>query len=324
MGLAANSAAGSATENAVDLAANSAAGSAAENAAGSAAENAVGLAVGGAREPQTTRDTDTVNQEHLENVFLGGAFLTGMAKVNGYAIGASAALDEAHTRHYAELLVEKAGKSLDSNVQRAATELQDQLDFGSAPTEKDIGHLVSVLDKAGETNVVDNVIREVEHDPLDTKNMESATEENAENGQVVEAEEDVADFDDLYEQMYPDSVDPYSKIRYNSDGTIVVTDDWTNIAHPRVNAKYRPNAVVDVISHQGQRDRIIYDENGYFKTFIHGGDHGLPKYHQYGEHGEHVHEFTWIPGEKHPREITRELTDLERIQYADIIKEGRR
>ena len=112
-----------------------------------------------------------------------------MAKVNGYAIGASAALDEAHTRHYAELLVEKAGKSLDSNVQRAATELQDQLDFGSAPTEKDIGHLVSVLDKAGETNVVDNVIREVEHDPLDTKNMESATEENAENGQVVEAEE---------------------------------------------------------------------------------------------------------------------------------------
>ena len=127
-------------------------------------------------------------------------FLTGMAKVNGYAIGASAALDEAHTRHYAELLVEKAGKSLDSNVQRAATELQDQLDFGSAPTEKDIGHLVSVLDKAGETNVVDNVIREVEHDPLDTKNMESATEENAENGQVVEAEEDVADFDDLYER----------------------------------------------------------------------------------------------------------------------------
>ena len=283
-----------------------------------------GFGGGGAREPQTTRDTDTVNQEHLENVFLGGAFLTGMAKVNGYAIGASAALDEAHTRHYAELLVEKAGKSLDSNVQRAATELQDQLDFGSAPTEKDIGHLVSVLDKAGETNVVDNVIREVEHDPLDTKNMESATEENAENGQVVEAEEDVADFDDLYEQMYPDSVDPYSKIRYNSDGTIVVTDDWTNIAHPRVNAKYRPNAVVDVISHQGQRDRIIYDENGYFKTFIHGGDHGLPKYHQYGEHGEHVHEFTWIPGEKHPREITRELTDLERIQYADIIKEGRR
>ena len=148
--------------------------------------------------------------------------------------------------------------------------------------------------------------------------------QNAKNGQVVEAEEDVADFDDLYEQMYPDSVDPYSKIRYNSDGTIVVTDDWTNIAHPRVNAKYRPNAVVDVISHQGQRDRIIYDENGYFKTFIHGGDHGLPKYHQYGEHGEHVHEFTWIPGEKHPREITRELTDLERIQYADIIKEGRR
>ena len=76
-------------------------------------------------------------------------FLTGMAKVNGYAIGASAALDEAHTRHYAELLVEKAGKSLDSNVQRAATELQDQLDFGSAPTEKDIGCLLYTSGRTG-------------------------------------------------------------------------------------------------------------------------------------------------------------------------------
>lgn len=92
----------------------------------------------------------------------------------------------------------------------------------------------------------------------------------------------------------------------------------------KVLPRFKPNAVVDIISHQGQHDRVIYDENGHFKTFIHGGDHGLPKFHQYGNHGEHVHEFIWIPGEKHPREITRELTDLERIQYADIIKEGKR
>ena len=144
---------------------------------------------------------------------------------------------------------------------------------------------------------------------------------NAKNGQVVEAEEDAADFDDLYEQMYPDSVDPYSKIRYNSDGTIVVTDDWTNRAHPRINAKYRPNAVVDVVSHQGQHDRIIYDENGYFKTFIHGGDHNQPKYHQYGEHGEHAHDVIFDPVTwKMIDKIDRELTAEERIQHADIIR----
>ena len=268
----------------------------------------------------------TVSKESLGDAFLGGVFLAGVARINGYVMGTSAALDEAHTRHYAEILAKEAGKSNDSNVQRAATELQDQLDFGSAPTEKDVGHLVSVLDKAGETSVVDNVIREVEQAPLDTRKAENAIVENAENGKVVEAAEadEAADFDDIYEQVYPDSIDLYSKIRYNPDGTIVVTDDWTNRAHPHITPQYRPNAVVDIISHQGQHDRVIYDENGHFKTFIHGGDHGLPKFHQYGNYGEHVHEFIWIPGEKHPREITRELTDLERIQYADIIKEGKR
>ena len=93
----------------------------------------------------------------------------------------------------------------------------------------------------------------------------------------------------------------------------------------QVKATFLVNAAV-LLEFRGTKLLIdgIYDENGHFKTFIHGGDHGLPKFHQYGNHGEHVHEFIWIPGEKHPREITRELTDLERIQYADIIKEGKR
>ena len=130
------------------------------------------------------------------------------------------------------------------------------------------------------------------------------------------------DFDDLYEQMYPDSVDPYSKIRYNSDGTIVVTDDWTNNLRSHIEPQYHPNAVVDIISHQGQHDRIIYDEKGYFKTFIHGGNHAQPKKHPFGVNGEHVHDVLYDPElGKLIKNERRNLTTEERIQYADILKE---
>ena len=142
---------------------------------------------------------------------------------------------------------------------------------------------------------------------------------NAKNGQVVEAEEDAADFDDLYEQMYPDSVDPYSKIRYNSDGTIVVTDDWTNKGHQSIPKYYHPNAVLETVSPNGQHDRTIYGKDGWFTTQIHGGDHCKSKQHPFGIHGEHAHDYYIDPIAKSVKRTTRELTPIERIQHADII-----
>ena len=142
---------------------------------------------------------------------------------------------------------------------------------------------------------------------------------NAKNGQVVEAEEDAADFDDFYEQMYPDSVDPYSKIRYNSDGTIVVTDDWTNKGHQSIPKYYRPNAVLETVSPNGQHDRTIYGKDGWFTTQIHGGDHCKSKQHPFGIHGEHAHDYYIDPIAKSVKRTTRELTPIERIQHADII-----
>ena len=147
---------------------------------------------------------------------------------------------------------------------------------------------------------------------------------NAKNGQVVEAEEDAADFDDLYEQMYPDSVDPYSKIRYNSDGTIVVTDDWTNKGHQSIPKYYRPNAVLETVSPNGQHDRTIYGKDGWFTTQIHGGDHCKSKQHPFGIHGEHAHDYYIDPIAKSVKRTTRELTPIERIQHADIIGRKRK
>ena len=140
-----------------------------------------------------------------------------------------------------------------------------------------------------------------------------------ESGGASLREEDAADFDDLYEQMYPDSVDPYSKIRYNSDGTIVVTDDWTNKGHQSIPKYYHPNAVLETVSPNGQHDRTIYGKDGWFTTQIHGGDHCKSKQHPFGIHGEHAHDYYIDPIAKSVKRTTRELTPIERIQHADII-----
>lgn len=114
-------------------------------------------------------------------------------------------------------------------------------------------------------------------------------------------------------------IEKYSKIHYNENGTIKVTDDWRNRGHQSTPPKYKANAVVDTLSLKGkQRDRTIYGENQRMKRQIHGGDHGRPKLHPYGKCGEHAHDYTW-DGEKSIK-TTRELSDLERRENSDILK----
>ncbi len=119
------------------------------------------------------------------------------------------------------------------------------------------------------------------------------------------------------------AVAKYEKIRYHKDGTIITTDDWTGKEHVRIPSKYKPNAVVDTLSQNGkQRDRTIYDETGVIKTQIHGGDHGNSKRHPYGRRGEHVHDYTWFPGQKKPDRRDRSATELEYIQHRDILEDS--
>lgn len=115
-------------------------------------------------------------------------------------------------------------------------------------------------------------------------------------------------------------LDKYKEIRYNKDGTIQVTDDWTQKEHPHLNLTYKPNAVVDTVSSGGkQRDRTIYDSDGRMLKQIHGGNHGHPKRHPYGYHGEHAHDYVWNPGSKNPDRTDREASEAERIQHSDIL-----
>ena len=104
-------------------------------------------------------------------------------------------------------------------------------------------------------------------------------------------------------------IEKYSAYHYNKDGTVFVTDDRTQAAHPRINAAYKPFAVVDTLSQNGkQHDRTFYDSDGRMIRQISNGPHGNPKKHPFGQHGEHVHDILWKDGVIVDRPV-RELTD---------------
>lgn len=115
------------------------------------------------------------------------------------------------------------------------------------------------------------------------------------------------------------AVEKYSKVRYHENGTVVVTDDWTQREHPHIPQRYAPNAVVDTLSQNGrQRDRTFFDEKGRQIRQVSNGPHGNRKQHPYGTNGEHAHDIIWKDGKIVDRPH-RELTDNERKENADIL-----
>lgn len=114
-------------------------------------------------------------------------------------------------------------------------------------------------------------------------------------------------------------VQKYAVIRYNKNGTIIVTDDWKSRKHVRLPPVYRPNAVVETISQNGKQiDRMIYDENGRQKTQINSGPHSNPKRHPFGKRGEHAHDIKW-ENDRIVGRLIRDLNEKERKEHSDIL-----
>ncbi len=115
----------------------------------------------------------------------------------------------------------------------------------------------------------------------------------------------------------------YEKYRYNKNGTILVTDDWKEKGKVSILKTYRPYAVVETKTEYRngttQIDRTIYDADGVMAKQIHSGSHNRPDQHLFGEYGEHAHDYTWLPNEKRPNRIDRNLTDSERKEHTDIL-----
>ena len=46
-------------------------------------------------------------------------------------------------------------------------------------------------------------------------------------------------------------VDKYSSVKYNKDGTVVVTDNWKSRKHASIPKQYKKNAVIEVLEKKG-------------------------------------------------------------------------
>ncbi len=81
-----------------------------------------------------------------------------------------------------------------------------------------------------------------------------------------------------------------------------------------------PNTVVDHLSDNGDvKARVFYDNLGHKINEIHTSDHGRPKYHDFGEHGEHAHDYEWNENGEMIDRSPREITSNERKENKDIL-----
>lgn len=79
-----------------------------------------------------------------------------------------------------------------------------------------------------------------------------------------------------------------------------------------------PNSITQVVAKNGGISRNYYDLNGVWVKQVSDNNHGNPKRHPFGRHGEHAHDIIWKDGAIVDRPA-RELTEEERKENGDIL-----
>ena len=79
-----------------------------------------------------------------------------------------------------------------------------------------------------------------------------------------------------------------------------------------------PNSITQETLKSGGINRNYYDADGKQIKQISNHNHGNPKHHPFGEHGEHAHDYIWEDGTLKERPV-RNLTEEERKENSDIL-----
>ena len=80
-----------------------------------------------------------------------------------------------------------------------------------------------------------------------------------------------------------------------------------------------PNSITQKENSKGGVERNYYDENGNQIKQVANNNHGKPKQHPYGKHGEHAHDYIYDSDGSLIGRPARELNDEERKENADIL-----
>ena len=102
------------------------------------------------------------------------------------------------------------------------------------------------------------------------------------------------------------------------DGTI--KPDRVLASSEKIPRVFEPNGVIDSVNAKGHVYRTFYGADGIMVRQIHSDDHGNPKHHPYGEHGEHTHDYVWnSDGTKQVDRRADNLTPQERKENGDLL-----
>jgi SPP1 gp7 family putative phage head morphogenesis protein len=100
----------------------------------------------------------------------------------------------------------------------------------------------------------------------------------------------------------------------------IIKADKVVSGHESTPKKSDANTVIDHIGKNGTVNvRSFYGADGVKVKDIHTDDHGFPKQHPFGKHGEHAHDYTWDENGRLKEKTTREVTDEERERNGDIL-----
>jgi hypothetical protein len=99
---------------------------------------------------------------------------------------------------------------------------------------------------------------------------------------------------------------------------IRATEVWEG--HGSLPRDSKPNAIIDHVFDNGVvRARAFYNDKGRKYKEIHTTNHGKPKAHPFGEHGEHGHIYQWNSDGSLKSKIPYELSDKERKENQEIL-----
>lgn len=100
----------------------------------------------------------------------------------------------------------------------------------------------------------------------------------------------------------------------------IIKPDKVMSGHESTPKKSAPNTVIDHVGKDGAVNmRSFYGNDGMKSMDINTDNHGNPKRHPYGKHGEHAHDYEWDENGVLKNKTTREISDEERERNGDIL-----